>query len=101
MTTRRNFLTGLAGILASGFAPAAVGSGVLMPVRKVWTPRWVGMDFGSDSWGMVHWVEQRADGTLVFKERVISRDEAMWSPQELAAMPRRPPLVLNMIRPRI
>lgn len=32
MTTRRGFL---AGILAAGFAPAAIGSGVLMPVRKI------------------------------------------------------------------
>jgi hypothetical protein len=38
MTTRRGFLAGLAGILASGFAPAAVGSQVLMPVRKIVTP---------------------------------------------------------------
>lgn len=32
MSTRRGFM---ASILAAGFAPAAVGSGVLMPVRKV------------------------------------------------------------------
>ena len=32
MTTRRGFL---AGILASGFAPAVVGSSVLMPVKKI------------------------------------------------------------------
>lgn len=35
MTTRRSFLGGMAGILASGFAPAAVGSGILMPVKKI------------------------------------------------------------------
>lgn len=34
---RRNALSGLAGILAAGFAPAAMGSGVLMPVRKLVT----------------------------------------------------------------
>lgn len=34
---RRNFITGMAGILASGFAPSVVGSGVLMPVRKIIT----------------------------------------------------------------
>ncbi len=28
----------LAGILAAGFAPAAVGSGILMPVRRIVTP---------------------------------------------------------------
>lgn len=32
---RRGFL---AGILAAGFAPAVVGSGVLMPIKKIWTP---------------------------------------------------------------
>lgn len=30
---RRNFSTGLAGILAAAFAPAAIGSNVLMPVK--------------------------------------------------------------------
>lgn len=35
---RRNFITGLAGILAAGYAPASITSGVLMPARKVWTP---------------------------------------------------------------
>jgi hypothetical protein len=38
---RRVFLTGMAGILASGFAPAAIGSSVLMPVRRPLAPlRW-------------------------------------------------------------
>lgn len=32
---RRNLLGGLASILATGFAPAAVGSGILMPIRKI------------------------------------------------------------------
>lgn len=32
---RRNFMGGLAGILASGYAPASVASGVLMPVRQL------------------------------------------------------------------
>jgi hypothetical protein len=35
MTSRRGFL---AGILAAGFAPAAIGSGVLMPTRKLIAP---------------------------------------------------------------
>lgn len=35
---RRNFISGLAGILASGFAPASVASGVLMPVRRIVVP---------------------------------------------------------------
>jgi hypothetical protein len=35
MIQRRGFLSA---ILAAGFAPAAVSSGVLMPVRAIWTP---------------------------------------------------------------
>lgn len=38
---RRGFL---AGILASGVAPAAVGSSILMPVRKLVAPQWIGVD---------------------------------------------------------
>ena len=38
MIDRRTFLRGLAGILAAGVAPAAIGSNILMPVRKIWTP---------------------------------------------------------------
>src|SRR5437867_4317171 len=36
--TRRGFLKGIAGILAAGVAPAVIGSPILMPVRKIWTP---------------------------------------------------------------
>jgi hypothetical protein len=47
MTTRRSFM---ASILAAGFAPAAIGSGVLMPVRRIVAPLvkpgWVGYDWG-------------------------------------------------------
>lgn len=32
---RRSLLAGLAGCLAAGFAPAAIGSGILMPVKKI------------------------------------------------------------------
>ena len=35
---RRSFITGVAGILSAGYAPAFVGSSVLMPVKKIWTP---------------------------------------------------------------
>ncbi len=35
MTTRRGFL---ASILAAGVAPVVIGSGILMPVRKLWVP---------------------------------------------------------------
>lgn len=32
---RRSFLTGIAGILASGVAPAVLPSGVIMPIKKL------------------------------------------------------------------
>lgn len=48
MTTRRGFL---ATILAAGVAPAAVGSGILMPVRplgsEILLPSWLGVDLAS------------------------------------------------------
>jgi hypothetical protein len=38
---RRNFM---GSILAAGMAPAVVGSGILMPLGKVWVPAWhIGM----------------------------------------------------------
>lgn len=43
--TRRGFLTGMAGIFAAGAAPAIITTpGLLMPVRKLITPEWVGID---------------------------------------------------------
>ena len=40
---RRAFLAGMAGILASGIAPAVLPSGIIMPVRKIETeiPPWL------------------------------------------------------------
>jgi hypothetical protein len=35
---RRNFLGGMAGILAAGFAPAIGHAGILMPVKKIAPP---------------------------------------------------------------
>ena len=50
---RRSFITGIAGILAAGYAPAFVGSNVLMPVRKIWTPegRFVDVSEVLKTWG--------------------------------------------------
>lgn len=59
---RRNFL---ASILAAGVAPAAVGSGILMPVRKIVVPRWVGMDLGSGEATAVALLRANAAGTGV------------------------------------
>jgi hypothetical protein len=68
MMQRRSFLSGMAGILASGFAPAAIGSGVLMPVRQLSRLVWVGVDFGTDDWRR----------TTVF----TSRDTKVWTAPE-------------------
>lgn len=38
MTTRRQFMTGIAGILAAGVEPAVLPSGIIMPVRRLWVP---------------------------------------------------------------
>jgi hypothetical protein len=60
---RRNLLAGLAGIFAGGLAPAAIGSGVLMPVRRTlvyglpgypappWTPMSANLWYYSDGSG--------------------------------------------------
>lgn len=100
MTTRRGFLSAA---LAAFAAPAYVKAGILMPVKKVWAPTWIGVDhgtdYGADAWGMVRWTEVGADGVPVFRLRLISRDEAMWTPYELDAIRSRPapPLVFNQI----
>ena len=36
---RRGFLKGMAGILASGIAPAALPSGIIMPIRQIIVPQ--------------------------------------------------------------
>ena len=38
MNTRRRFLTGMAGILATGIAPAVLPSGIIMPIRQIVKP---------------------------------------------------------------
>lgn len=43
--SRRGFL---GAILATATAPAVVSPGILMPVRKLWVPGWVGVDYGID-----------------------------------------------------
>lgn len=40
--SRRRFLKGMAGILATGLAPAVLPSGIIMPVRELWVPEWTG-----------------------------------------------------------
>ena len=44
---RRRFLTGMAGILAAGYSASVLPSGVIMPIRKLWTPiEWEIIDTG-------------------------------------------------------
>lgn len=61
---RRGFLKGMAGILAAGVAPAVLPSGVIMPVRNLWTPRIVitgkdGIDRPLSEWSLdgLQWTE--------------------------------------------
>ena len=51
LSSRRQFLGGLAGILLSGCAPAVLPSGIIMPIRKLWVPKnelltidWIGRE---------------------------------------------------------
>jgi hypothetical protein len=39
---RRAFLTGMAGILGAGVAPAILPSGIIMPIKRLWTPELLG-----------------------------------------------------------
>uniref|UniRef100_A0A6M3IXT4 Uncharacterized protein n=1 Tax=viral metagenome TaxID=1070528 RepID=A0A6M3IXT4_9ZZZZ len=92
--SRRAFLKGMAGILASGIAPAAIGSGILMPVRTIWRP---------DD-------EILTYGEIPFQVRVgpYSKEEQelydfyhgmQWTVDQIAGMPRaRPQLILNHIK---
>lgn len=80
--TRRVFLKGMAGILAAGVAPAVVGSNILMPVRRIWTPPslWVAdKNFiftmsnptATDSLLMSLWVEDER-GNKIWQQDYIS-----------------------------
>jgi hypothetical protein len=76
---RRGFLGGLSAILASGFAPAAIGSGVLMPVRPlVWAPRSVVEIIGVDR-GFT------ADRSLSLGVRRM--EDGSWRLLEISVMP--------------
>lgn len=84
---RRNFLTGMVGILAYGVAPAAIRSDVLMPVRKIITP----MEF---------------TGTWVLEQQQKLRDFYLgdqWTTEEIDGMRSigATPLVFNLIKPLV
>jgi hypothetical protein len=58
---RREFLTGLAGILGAGVAPAILPSGIIMPIKKLWTPELLGaVDVYPTRWGEVGTLSERA-----------------------------------------
>lgn len=61
---RRQFLKGLAGILAAGFAPAAIGSGILMPIKpRVFVPTFEVAGAGGAYFnGRIWWVSN--NGTI-------------------------------------
>lgn len=65
---RREFLKGLGGVLAAGVAPAFIGSDVLMPVKKIWTPP-RHMDYTQDAGGSFwYWDDMSAaseSGTII------------------------------------
>lgn len=102
MTTRRGFL---AAALAACAAPAYVKAGILMPVKQVWAPALMGMDFGTDG-GLVifrndgMWIAGAHGGDVYFSGPVQPYAfPAQWTPDEIAAIRSRPepPLVFNQI----
>ena len=61
---RRNFLTGLAGILAAGAAPAVLAQGSAM---RIWVPR-----NASDYVILRRWIPYGHDGSLTFVDERIT-----------------------------
>ena len=73
---RRGFLQGLAGILASGVAPAAIGSNVLMPIRKLWTPP------------AMAWTAFVENGSkFVIYVQAVSAEDGRWMPVKEEVLP--------------
>lgn len=86
MTTRRSFL---AGILAAGFAPAAIGSGILMPVKTIAVP--------SQTIIIRRW-ERGLDGVIFARDerhevRSIADWEQLWRYNSTIKMPKWEPYV--------
>ena len=75
MTTRRGFL---ASILAAGVAPAAVGSGILMPVRQIVVP-WQEETVG----GMVMLMHAELERTRRFQRML---EDALYDSPEMRAI---------------
>lgn len=78
---RRGFLGGLAGIFAAGFAPAAIGSGVLMPVRKVALPA---LNLVTPHFGILTAADIARESLVILEEQlnlsaVLNRDYEFYS----------------------
>jgi hypothetical protein len=72
MLNRRSLI---AGILASGFAPAIGHAGILMPVRKVWTGGWdAGRDERSDKWLFGYIDDGRSQCTHMRGDQIVKID---------------------------
>ena len=69
MTTRRSFM---ASILAAGFAPAAIGSGVLMPVRRIVEPLYEDTPLRP---GMLGWTRYGYVGLTQADQRALNREK--------------------------
>jgi len=90
---RRGFL---AGILAAGVAPAAVGSGVLMPVRSLYLPPSIGSAITQTSDLVLQVTRERRDDLMdplpfIFVAvngvvRLVRRDQASQQPAHIRAL---------------
>jgi hypothetical protein len=82
---RRHFLTGLAGILASGVAPAVLPAGSIMRVKSILLPGddfdWESYSVVIDPWHGLRWTDEEI--------AVIKRIQA--------ENPRRPTLTINRL----
>lgn len=89
MIGRRGFL---ASILAAGVAPAAVGSGILMPVRRIadpyeiLLPSWFALDASFErDWGISSLVRRGPRGWEVFEISLV--DARGWSADDPCRIP--------------
>lgn len=82
---RRAFLRGLGGILACGVAPAVVGSGVLMPVRRLWKPE--ALTFAYEE-------------IVIAPAEVVSAAEYAWTEAPVIAEPTLAEIIAATIRAR-
>jgi hypothetical protein len=82
MTTRRGFLGGLAGVLAAGFAPAAIGSGVLMPVRKIVAPSYTDVSVSLARYSQLYGEVEPGDYMVI-----VHPNEGQWWREQMNFIP--------------